>query len=154
MSFAELFSEEATLCRIDAEDRGECLRAMLRALVKSRRLTRRGSEKAREAIEQRERLGSTGIGGGVAIPHAKIDGLERVAVAVATHAEGLDFQSVDGELVKVVFLVVRPASEDVEHLGFLRWVASIGRNPDFRRFASAVETPAEMLSLLREMGGA
>ena len=153
MGYPDFFSEETVVCGLRAADRDGCFREMLGALVAAKRLTPQESELALEALRNREKVGTTGIGGEVAIPHAKIAGMGRVAAVLATHRDGLDFGSIDGAPVKVVFLIVRPAGEDQEHLRFLQWVSRMGRNGDFRRCVVNAGDKSEILALLREMSG-
>jgi PTS system nitrogen regulatory IIA component len=68
------------------------------------------------ALADREKVGSTGFGGGVAIPHAKIAGLDRVVGAFARLATPIDFQSVDGLPVDLVFLILSPPDAGADHL--------------------------------------
>lgn len=79
-----------------------------------------------EKLMEREKLGSTGIGSGVAIPHCKMGGLERAVVAVAATRRPIDFGAVDGEPVRVFFLVVSPNDAPAVHLQVLaaisKWV--------------------------------
>jgi PTS system nitrogen regulatory IIA component len=83
-----------------------------------------------QKLWEREQLGSTGIGHGVAIPHCKLKGLKRGVVAVGLVPRGVDFAAVDGEPVKVFFLVVAPAESPAEHLQMLaalsRWIKAPG----------------------------
>jgi PTS system nitrogen regulatory IIA component len=76
------------------------------------------------ALAEREKLGSTGFGGGVAIPHGKIQGLERVYGYFARLAHPIDFQSVDGLPVDLVFLILSPPDAGADHLKAL---ASVSR---------------------------
>ncbi len=75
---------------------------------------------------EREELSSTGIGAGIAIPHCKLDRLKQGLVAVAVVPDGVDFGAVDGQPVRVFFLVVSPSQAAAEHLQVLaaisRWV--------------------------------
>jgi len=75
---------------------------------------------------EREQLGSTGIGSGVAVPHCKMKGLERAVVAVGLKRRAVDFAAVDGEPVSLFFLVVSPHDAPAAHLQVLaaisRWV--------------------------------
>jgi mannitol/fructose-specific phosphotransferase system IIA component (Ntr-type) len=153
MGFAELFTEDTVICGLRSASRDDCFQEMLGKLVEAKRLTAAESELALDAIRKREKVGTTGIGSGVAIPHVKLEGVKRIAAALAIHRDGVDFQAIDGAPVRVVFLVVRPAADDGEHLKFLQWVSRIGRNADFRRFIANATTPAEMLGLLHEMSG-
>lgn len=84
------------------------------------------AEKLYRKLCEREQLGSTGIGGGVAIPHCKLEGLPKGVVAVGMAPEGVDFGAVDGLPVHLFFLVVSPAQSPAEHLQILaaisRWI--------------------------------
>lgn len=75
---------------------------------------------------EREKLGTTALGQGVAVPHCKIDGLDKVVVAVGLFRKGIDFEAADGQPVRLLFLVVSPAAAAAEHLQSLaaisRWV--------------------------------
>ncbi len=76
-----------------------------------------------ERLAERERLGSTGFGGGVAIPHGKIEGLERVRGLFARLSQPVDFQAIDGMPVDLVFLLLSPPDAGVEHLKALARVS-------------------------------
>jgi PTS system nitrogen regulatory IIA component len=76
-----------------------------------------------ERLVERERLGSTGFGGGVAIPHGKIDGLDRVVGVFARLAQPIDFAAVDDMPVDLVFLLLSPQDAGVEHLKALARVS-------------------------------
>lgn len=75
------------------------------------------------ALAEREKIGSTGFGGGVAIPHAKIAGLDHVVGAFARLAVPIDFQSVDGLPVDLVFLILSPPDAGADHLKALAGVS-------------------------------
>ena len=79
-----------------------------------------------QKLWEREQLGSTGIGGGVAIPHCKLQGLDEVVVSVALARQGVEFGAVDEEPVKLFFFVVSPDDAPAAHLQSLasisKWV--------------------------------
>lgn len=81
-----------------------------------------------DAIADRERLGSTGFGGGVAIPHGKVDGLKRIYALAARLAEPLDYKAVDGQPVDLVFLLLSPPDAGAEHLKALAAVSRVVRH--------------------------
>ncbi|PTQ13613.1 PTS lactose transporter subunit IIC [Sphingomonas oleivorans] len=76
-----------------------------------------------ERLVERERLGSTGFGGGVAIPHGKVEGLDRVIGLFARLAQPIDFQAIDDMPVDLVFLLLSPPDAGVEHLKALARVS-------------------------------
>lgn len=84
-----------------------------------------------ERLAERERLGSTGFGGGVAIPHGKIDGLNQVQGLFARLAQPVDFQAIDGMPVDLVFLLLSPPDAGVEHLKALARVSRRLRDRTF-----------------------
>jgi nitrogen PTS system EIIA component len=88
------------------------------------RLTGLPAKEIASAVNEREKLGSTGFGGGVAIPHGKIEGLEQVLGLFARLEAPIDFQAVDGIPVDLVFLLLSPPDAGADHLKAL---ASISR---------------------------
>ena len=82
-------------------------------------------------LAEREALGSTGVGGGVAIPHCKLSGISRAILAIGIAPEGVEFRGADGLPVRLFFLVVSPSQSPAEHLQVLaaisRWVRAPGR---------------------------
>ena len=81
-----------------------------------------------DAIGDREKLGSTGFGGGVAIPHGKLDDIDRVYAIVARLAQPIDYKAIDGAPVDLVFLLLSPPDAGAEHLKALAAVSRLVRN--------------------------
>ena len=84
-----------------------------------------------ERLTERERLGSTGFGGGVAIPHGKIDGLDHVVGIFARLAQPVDFASIDDEPVDLVFMLLSPTDAGADHLKALAHVSRALRDTGF-----------------------
>jgi PTS system nitrogen regulatory IIA component len=80
------------------------------------------------SVTERERLGSTGFGQGVAIPHGKVAGLERIYCLFARLSEPLDYKAIDGAPVDLVFLLLSPPDAGAEHLKALAAVSRVTRN--------------------------
>jgi nitrogen PTS system EIIA component len=83
-----------------------------------------------EVLMQRERLGSTGIGNGIAIPHGKLDRLERLFGVFARLERPIDFESLDGQPVDLVFLLLAPEGAGADHLKALARIARLLRNAE------------------------
>jgi nitrogen PTS system EIIA component len=92
-------------------------------------ITKLPSRSIFDALLQRERLGSTGIGGGIAIPHSKFDGLDRLVGLFAHIEKPIAFDALDGEPVDLVFVLLAPEGAGADHLKGLSKVARILRNP-------------------------
>ena len=86
-----------------------------------------------KVLVERERLGSTGIGDGVAIPHGKMNGISRPIISFGRSRQGLDFDSMDGQPAHLFFLLIAPEDSSSVHLQVLAKIAKILKNRDFRK---------------------
>ena len=152
----KLFKPKTCANKLKSVEQADIFEELVTILVKGGTLDGGLADAARAALESREKLASTGIGMGVAIPHVKLEGLERAVCSLAVHPEGVDWNALDGAPVQIFFTVLRPAAETSEHdpelhLEMMRWIARLGRNEDFRRFAVQAKTKTELVDLLKEM---
>ena len=102
------------------------------------------------ALLERERIGSTGIGNGVAIPHAKSTSIKTLCAAMGTSQAGIEFDSVDGQPVHLVFLVLAEANNPGPHVATLAEIARLLQLPGFYRRILSAPTPKAVLSILNE----
>lgn len=102
-----------------------------------------------EALLAREKLSSTGIGEGVAVPHAILSEVEETRLAVGRKLDGLPFGSIDGKPVQLVFLMAGPPGHEMAHLQLLSRLARLLRDAEFRQALLAAASPQEVLELLR-----
>jgi PTS system fructose-specific IIA component/PTS system nitrogen regulatory IIA component len=103
-----------------------------------------------QAVLNREELGTTGIGRGVAIPHSKHPSVEQLVGTVAVSRGGVDFASLDGEKVHVFVLLVSPSDRPGDHLRALENTARKLQNDTFCRFLKQARTAEEIRQLLDE----
>jgi len=89
-------------------------------------------EVALKALMEREETMSTGIGGGIALPHAKISGINKIHAVIAVKKNGMDFQAMDGKPVYIIVLILSPASDPVPHIQFLAAVTKLLSNEERR----------------------
>jgi PTS system nitrogen regulatory IIA component len=97
-----------------------------------------------KVLVEREHLGSTGIGDGVAIPHGKLDGVERPVISFGRSKDGLDFDSMDGQPAYLFFLLVAPENSSGVHLQVLAKIAKMLKNSAFRKKLMEASTAAEL----------
>jgi len=93
----------------------------------------RGEREVLDVLAQRERLGSTGIGSGIAIPHGKLPKLERLFGVFARLERPVDFEALDGQPVDLMFLLLAPEAAGADHLKALARVARLLRDPEVAR---------------------
>jgi PTS system nitrogen regulatory IIA component len=120
----------------------------------SRRLVAAGiaadpQELSRRLLE-REKLGCTGLGSGVAIPHCKLAGLSDVVLAVGISKDGVDFCAPDGQPVHVIFLILSPPQAAALHLQALARVSRLLRSPETTARLAAADTRERLEEALRE----
>lgn len=146
----DCFCTEAVILDLVADTKQSAIEAMVRHAIEAKVLPRTRREQAVAALLEREERGTTAMGGGVAIPHAKISGLQRVAGLVVRSVDGIDYRAVDGELVHVFVLLISPESKADDHLATLRWISQAARDPDFQSFIRQAGSADDVLEVLRE----
>jgi PTS system nitrogen regulatory IIA component len=103
-----------------------------------------------QALEDRERLNSTALGEGVAIPHGKLPGLQRVVAAFGRSSGGVDFQSLDGKPTHLFFLLVAPEDSAGAHLKALARISRLLKDEAFRRRLIEAGTANELFAIIRD----
>ena len=107
-------------------------------------------EELSRRLLEREKLGCTGLGSGVAIPHCKLAGLSEVVLAVGISHPGVDFCAPDSRPVHVIFLILSPPQAAALHLQALARVSHLLRSPDASAKLAAADTPHRLEEALRE----
>ncbi len=98
----------------------------------------------------RERLSSTAIGEGVAIPHVLSDTVDAIRIVFGRSRNGVDFDAPDRKPVRLIFLITGPAGNSGPHLKLLSKLARLLRDPEFRSALTAAATPEDVLRILKE----
>jgi mannitol/fructose-specific phosphotransferase system IIA component (Ntr-type) len=137
---------------LEATSREEAVRELCRRFVESGTLPKAKADALATEILRRESEGTTGIGSGVAVPHAKTSLVKELLVAVGVSSRGIDFASVDGDPVHVVFLIAAPPEAVQEYLAFMKWVVSLTRSRYWTKLVRGCSTPEAIVELLEESG--
>ncbi|MDQ7782807.1 MAG: PTS sugar transporter subunit IIA [Desulfomonilaceae bacterium] len=103
-----------------------------------------------KTLIERENLGSTGIGGGVAIPHGKFEGLKELAGVFGRSASGIDFSSMDNQPAHLFFLLVAPKNSAGDHLKALARISRLLKDPLLKRGLRQADTADEIYGILEE----
>lgn len=123
MQISEILEAERIVCQLDSTSKKSALESMSKLLA-----THSESESATsifDALIQREKLGSTGLGHGVAIPHGRVDSLDKTVGAFIQLADGVDFDSPDKQSVDLIFGLLVPRDTTEEHLQLLSRLAEL-----------------------------
>jgi nitrogen PTS system EIIA component len=135
-------------CSSDVSDKDEVLRKIADMVSSSGKIAGETSDKVYGALSERESLGSTGFGHGIAIPHCRISGLDDYMVGVLISDKGIDFDSVDGEEVRLFPFVVGPESTPKEYLRLLSAIAQILRDESFLKEILSLRSPEQIYDLI------
>lgn len=142
MQLDTLLTVERTLCRAPANTKNRVLESCAHFL--SENVAAVTADTLLQSLLARERLGSTGLGNGIAIPHCRLKNIEVVVGALITLAEPIDFDAVDGKPVDIIFILLAPERALQEHLHALAALAELLNHADFRQRIRAA-TNAEQL---------
>ena len=144
----DLLGPSAVVFDLKATTKKAALEELVQALHKDQKITDMAS--VLEVLHEREKLGSTGIGQGIAIPHAKTDQAANVSAVFGLARKGIPFDSLDGEPVHLIFMLVSPTNAASDHLRALARLSRMLKDKFFRQTLREAKDAAEVLHLIRE----
>ncbi|HWL10688.1 MAG TPA: PTS sugar transporter subunit IIA [Planctomicrobium sp.] len=150
MRLTEFVVPEAILPQLQADSKESAIRQLVASLKNAGKIQSDDEEAIVSAILKREELGSTGIGRGVAVPHTKHPSAQSMFATIAICHDGLDFESLDGEDVFILFLLVSPPDRPGDHLRGLETITRHLKNDDFCKFLRQATTVEAVVDLLQE----
>ena len=127
MPLTDLVAPNAVIPALKVNSKKQAIQELA---AKAAKLTGQNERAIFETLLQREKLGSTGIGDGIAIPHGKLPKLEKLVGLFARLERGIDFESLDGQPVDLIFLLLAPEGAGADHLKALARVARLLREAD------------------------
>ncbi len=151
MKLEGLFQSKSVLLDVEEQEVRPLFEQMVEAVKDSEPFPEMDKNNVVQALMDREKEGTTGIGGGIAIPHAKIDEVDHTAGAFARTSSGLDFRAVDGEAVTLFFLVLSPEDQAELQLEALQRITTAIKNrPHLTKFLRRADTKKEVLEIFQE----
>ena len=146
MKIAELLGKDTIKLNLKANSKMEVLDQLVDVLYDAGRLN--DKELYKEEILKRESLSSTGIGEGIGIPHGKTSAVKKASLALGIFKDGIDFDSLDGAPVNIVFMIAAPEGANNEHLETLSRLSVLLMNPEFKEGLLSSKVPEDVFSLL------
>ncbi len=144
----DILSLRSTVVGLQGETKEQIIEELVDALEIGDAITDR--DKVLQAVLEREKIMSTGIGDGIAIPHGKSDAATRLVAALGTQKRGVDFEALDGEPAFVFFLLVSPANVSGPHIKALARISRLLKNDDFKKKLIDASTAEEIISAIAE----
>jgi nitrogen PTS system EIIA component len=148
MKILDILPKESIISELRGRTKREVLEELTDALLKQKPQLNRA--RVVEVLLERERLGSTGIGDGIAIPHGKVKDLDQLALSFGRSTAGVDFESMDGKPAHFFFLLVAPENCAGIHLRALAKIARLLKNSSVRKRLGVVQTQDEIYAILQE----
>ena len=147
MSLYQLLDAQSIKIGLEGQDTEELVAEMVELLLQAGKLDDR--DEPIECVLEREAKGSTGIGGGLAVPHGKLDSIEKLTVALGISEEGVEFDSIDHKPVYVVLLMLARSDQPGPHILALREATTLMSMPQFFDRLIHCRTPQEALDMIK-----
>ena len=148
MNLLDILSEKSVIVGLQGETKEEIIEELVDSLEKGVTISDR--EKVLQSVLDREKIMSTGIGDGIAIPHGKSDAVITLSAALGTQKRGANFEALDGEPAYVFFLLVSPANISGPHIKALARISRLLKNEDFKKRLTAASSPEELIGEISE----
>ena len=132
---------------IEAKDKESALKEMVGLLATARSI--RDNQEFEKAIMDREKILSTSIGLGIAIPHVRLDSVTDITIAIGVLKKGIEYESFDGQPVNIIIMIASPLAAHREYLRTLAKIALFLKNPSLRNKILSAETPGEIYAALK-----
>jgi len=150
MNLLDVLDKDLVKVPLTASDKQGIITELVEVVVKAKGYSKQQFEDILEAVLNRESLGSTGIGNGIAIPHAKTDVIKHVMLVVGISRFPVDFTSPDDQKSRLFFLVLAPSCEASAHVELLSSIARTCTSNVFRRMLEQAKDKDEVVRLFME----
>ncbi len=147
MKILDVLPKEAILADLRASDKKGVIEELVAPVV---HLTDVSREDLARVLMERERLGSTGIGGGIGIPHGKLKNIESLIMSFGLSRRGVDFESIDGKPTHIFFLLITPENSTGLHLKMLARISKLLKNELFKTRLLNASDRDEIYEAIRE----
>ena len=150
MRLTDFINRDAVCVDLKSNDKTTALYELIDILLKSGEIKNGDSNRKKlfNILSEREKLGSTGIGNGVAIPHGKSDLAKNITIAVGISRKGIDFDSIDREKTYIFAFLIAPPSSAAPHLRALARISRIFKNKTFGHVLIDAKSPEDVISLI------
>lgn len=148
MQILDFLTVDAIKISLESKSKKDVIKELVELLVKSGKVKDR--KKMIQTLLEREELGSTGIGQGIAIPHGKSDTVSDLAAAFGLSTDGISFDSLDGEPVNIFFLLVAPEGAAGAHLKALARISSLLKDKYFRKSLLSAKEAEDVIKIIQE----
>ena len=150
MNISDLLAPEAVLASLKAQTKKQLLQELA---ARAHARTHLPEKQIFETLNERERLGTTGVGAGIAIPHGRMTGVTTITGVFARLESAIDYEAVDGQPVDLVFMLLAPENAGADHLKALARVSRLLRNQQICEKLRAAQSAEALYAILIDQTG-
>ncbi|MCS7230613.1 MAG: PTS sugar transporter subunit IIA [Elusimicrobiota bacterium] len=148
MKIMSFLDPKCVVFPLKSKEKKAIIRELIEVLAQNNRV--KDKEEAFRSVMKRENIGSTGVGSGVAIPHGRCSAVDKLVGAIGISPEGVDFNSLDGEPVHFVFLILSPLEATGDYLRAISAVARFFKDRFFRESLKNVSSAEEAIKIIKQ----
>jgi fructose-specific phosphotransferase system IIA component len=147
VKISDILTEDFVVVGLDVSTKEDAINALVDIIAKSDKV--KNANKVREAVFEREKIMTTGVGKGFAVPHGKTDAVTDIVAVFAVTKKPIDYESLDGEPVRLIFLIVGRDNMVGPHIKLLSRVSKLMNDNNFREKLLNAKTPKEVVELFK-----
>ena len=144
----EYMSEDRIILNLKSQEKEEVFEEMAPLFVEDNIIDAEELEEFIEGLKEREKLTATGMQDGIAVPHAKSPSVHKIALALGISKEGINFESMDGEPSKYIFMIAAPKGTKQEHLDLLAMISELSYSEEVLEKLGKAQTKSEVIGIL------
>ncbi len=148
MKLSDVLTKERIIINLTGKDKYDVLEKMVQVTKNSEKIT--NETDFLKKVTEREKIKSTGIGGGIGIPHAQSSGVSDIVACLGISEPGIEFNAIDGKPVHLIFLIAANERTDSKHLGLLSRIARLFIEEPFKQRIMKSTSPEEIMTLIIE----
>jgi fructose-specific phosphotransferase system IIA component len=148
MKISDILTEQLVVTGLEGSSKDEIIDAMIDLVAATPKVLNK--QRVRDAIFEREKIMSTGVGNGFAIPHGKTDAVSDIVAAFAVTKDPIDYQSLDEKPVRLVFLLVGKDNMVGPHIKLLSRISRLMNKEEFRKRLLDLSTPKDIIEMFRQ----
>ena len=148
MQLVDVLKENQIFLNFEAENKEKAIEKFVSSLQQTGSI--KEPEALKDALFEREKLGTTGVGGGIAMPHARSSAIKDLSVAFFRSESGIDFKAIDNGPVNLIFMLLAPVSSGGPYLKLLAKISRLLRSEDFKTALLEAKSPAEIMQIIKE----
>ena len=150
MRIMNILDPKCVILPLKGKEKKEIIKELIDVLVQSRKIKEKDKEEVFKSVMEREKLGSTGVGLGIAIPHGRTAAVDKLVGVLGISPEGVEFETLDGEPVHFVFLILSPLEATSDYLRAISRVARMFKDKFLREALKNVSSVEEVIKIIKQ----